>query len=155
MRVERRWKKDDIGKLVGDLERDLVEKAGRFLKKGNAFVDTDKGTIQVPPIGEKATKNVIKISSLGPQLSVEIQLRMEPMIYVIEEEEQHILRTLKNEVEDDIGYLLRRGFSSSLLSIEKLKSLEVNLGTFKVQESDPLPRKIYVGPKRSSALRKS
>ena len=82
---------------------------------------------------------------------VDLRLSMSPKVFVTGEDE--VLRALKDEIADNILYLIRTSFEPQRLLRDKVGLLEFHLGSFKV-ERDGLPTKKYVPPKRRMIIRK-
>ena len=55
---------------------------------------------------------------------------------------------------DDVLFLLWRGFDAGSVSLEGVERFEANLGSLRVHETTPLPRKLYRPPQRGTVLRR-
>jgi hypothetical protein len=82
-----------------------------------------------------------------------LQIQSEVAVYLPPGEEDNVLAVLKDEILDDVVYLLWHGLDPRALS-GPVVPLEANLGSLRVQDTLPLPRKMYRASKRAFVVKK-
>ena len=139
--------------LLGALERDLAKAIDRAVREADAELDPASGVLTVPGLAAKATRNAIRVARRDGGASVGLEIRTEAAVYLPPEQEDSVLAVLKQEVQDDVVYLLWHGLDPRALA-GPLVDLEANLGSLRVQETNPLPRKLYKPAKRALVVKK-
>jgi hypothetical protein len=139
--------------LLGALERDLAQAIDRGVREADAELDTASGVLTVPGLAAKATRNAIRVARQDGAASVDLEIRTEAAVYLPPEQEDSVLAVLRQEVQDDVVYLLWHGLDPRAIA-GPLVDLEANLGSLRVQETNPLPRKLYKPAKRALVVKK-
>ena len=81
-------------------------------------------------------------------------LRLDPTVFVAGTDEDEVLLATRNEILDDILFLLWRGFDASAVDLAGVERFEANLGSLRIHGSSPLPKKLYRAPERATILRR-
>ena len=138
--------------LLGALEREVAGEIERGLRAGDVKLDAANGVLVVPGLAGKAAKNAIEVSRQSGGAAVDLQVRTEVAVYLPSSEED-VLAVLKQEIQDDVVYLLWHGLDPKALA-GPIVDLEANLGSLRVQETNPLPRKLYKPAKRALVVKR-
>lgn len=139
--------------LLGALERDVAKALDRALREADAELDAATGVLAVPGFAAKATRNAIKVSRQDGSVVVDLQVHSEAAVYLPPEQEDAVLAVLKQEIQDDVVYLLWHGLNPLALA-GPIADLEANLGSLRVQETNPLPKKLYKPSRRALVVKK-
>ncbi len=139
--------------LLAALEREASREIGRALQEKDAELDTASGVLTVPGLKGKSTRNALRLTPKAGKAHIELQIRSEAAVYLPPEEEDGVLAVLKDEILDDVVYLLWHGIDPRAL-VGPIVSIEANLGSLRVQDTSPLPRKMYRGSRRAIVIRK-
>lgn len=103
-------------------------------------------------------KSVIKVERDGNGILAKISISLFPEVYTNWTDANDLAVAMRNEIGDDIAYLMWTPLSSSHFEEDlhlRLKKLELHLGNFKVREIEKsLPRKMYIEPGRKMLLKK-
>jgi hypothetical protein len=136
--------------VVASLERKVSADLDRALKSASV----GRGTVALAGLDSEAVRNRLLIEPSGGRHRVVLTLRLEPAVYVAGGDEEEVLRAMRNEILDDIVFLLWRGFDASAVDLEGMERFEANLGSLRVHGSSPLPKKLYRAPERATVLRR-
>jgi hypothetical protein len=139
--------------LVAALEREVSQEVGRALREKDAELDTATGVLKVPGLVGKATKNAIRVVPGSGKAHVELQVRSEIAVYLAAEEADMVLAVLRDEVLDSVVFLLWHGLDPRAL-VGPVVATEANLGSLRVHETNPLPKKMYKPSGRALVVRK-
>lgn len=139
--------------LVGALEREASLEITRAFREKEAKLDAASGAVKVPGFAGAATRNAIRVTPADSKTRAELQIASEVAVYVPPEEKDNVLTVLKDEILDTVVYLLWHGLDPRGLS-GPVVPIEANLGSLRVQETNPLPRKVYKPSRRAIVVRK-
>ncbi len=137
--------------IPGYLEQQMLALVEKNTKGDGMKVRRDARTIEVPALQGGASSNTLRITRDGTA-TIELELTLEPVVYVRSESSDDLRTTIKNEILDDVVFLLWNSVGGSTVSLEGLKSFEANLGNFRIHETNPLPKKIFKPPKRAAVM---
>jgi hypothetical protein len=140
----------DTAGVVTALERKVSADLDRAVKSATV----GRGTVTLDGLASGATRNRLMIEREDGRYRVELSLRLEPAVFVAGSDEDEVLRATRNEILDDVLFLLWRGFDASAVDLKGVERFEANLGSLSVHETNPLPRKVYRAPKRATVLRR-
>jgi len=143
-------RKTSASEVVAALERKVSEDLDRAI----ASASVQRGTVTLPGLDAKAGRNRLLIEPSGDRHRADLSLRLEPAVYVARGDEAEALRAIRNEILDDIVFLLWRGFDASAVDLAGVERFEANLGSLRIHASNPLPKKIYRAPERATILRR-
>lgn len=138
--------------LLAALEREASQEVGRALRAKDVRIDATKGAVVVPGLAGTSSRNAIRVTPAEGKARFDLQIGSEVVIYVPPKEE-NVLAVLKDEILDTIVYLLWNGLDPRTLS-GPVVPLEANLGSLRVQETNPLPKKMYRSSRRAIVVRK-
>lgn len=153
LRVQGTLKIAAMDGLLGALERDLGRTIDRAVREADAELDTASGVLTIPGLAAKATRNAIRVSRRDGAVSADLEIRTEAAVYLPPEQEDSVLAVLRQEVQDDVVHLLWHGLDPRALA-GPIVDLEANLGSLRVQEANPLPRKLYKAARRALVVKK-
>ncbi len=153
LRVRRTLAVDRMEGLVGALERELSEELAAALRGAEADLDPKAGALRVPGLEGNAARNALVVTRSDGAAKVDLQIRSEVTVYLPEAQEDDALTVLREEIQDDVVYLLWHGLDPKALT-GPVADLEANLGSLRVQETNPLPKKLYKAAKRSLVVKK-
>lgn len=139
--------------LLGALEREVAREIDRGLRAADAELDPAAGVLAVPGLAGKASRNMLKVSRQGGGASVDLEIHTEAAVYLPPAQEDEVLAVLKQEIQDDVVYLLWHGLDPKALA-GPVVDLEANLGSLRVQAANPLPRKLYKPAKRALVVKR-
>jgi len=142
--------KTTASEIVASLERKVSDDLDRAL--ASASVET--GSVTLPGLDSKTIRNRLLIEPSGDRHRANLSLRLEPAVYVAPGDASEVLRAIRNEILDDIVFLLWRGFDASAVDLEGVERFEANLGSLRIHGSSPLPKKLYRAPERATILRR-
>ncbi len=142
--------KTDAGGVVAALERRVSADLDRAVKGAT----TAEGVVTLAGLEGRAIRNRLLIEPSDGRQRVDLALRLEPAVFVAERDSSEVLRAMRNEILDDVLFLLWRGFDAGSVSLDGVERFEANLGSLRVHETAPLPRKLYRPPKRGTVLRR-
>src|SRR5439155_1208378 len=91
---------------------------------------TDDATLKSLAAG--ATRNRLTIAREDGRYRVELSLHLDPAVFVVGSEEDEVLRATRNEILDDVLFLLWRGFDASAVDLTGVERFEANLGSLSV-----------------------
>ncbi len=140
-----------VDQVPGYLEQEMLALIERDLRGDGMRVKKDSRTVNVPALQGGAESNTLAISRQGSTVTIELEMMLEPTVYVRGGNTEDLRTALKNEILDDIVFLLWNSLGGQL-SLDGVKSFEANLGSFRVHETNPLPKKIFKPPKRAAVL---
>ncbi len=138
--------------LLGALEREIAREIEKGLRAGDAEFDAAKGTLRIPGLAGNAATNAIRVHRQGGGAAVDLQVHTEVAVY-LPPTEAEVLAVLKQEIQDDVVYLLWHGLDPKALT-GPVVDLEASLGSLRVQETNPLPRKLYKPAKRALVVKR-
>jgi len=139
--------------LVAALEREVSREIGLALREEDTELDTATGVLKVPGLAGNATRNAVRVTTEAGKAHMELQIRSEIAVYLAADEEDTILAVLRDEVLDSIVFLLWHGLDPRALS-GPVVPIEANLGSLRVHETNPLPKKMYRASKRALVVKK-
>lgn len=139
--------------LLGALERDLGTEVDRTLKEADAVLDPASGVLKVPGFRGESSRNAITVTRAEGGAAVDLQIRTEAAVFLSKDQRDDVLAVLRHEIQDDVVYLLWHGLDPRALE-GPVVDLEANLGSLRVQETNPLPRKLYKPSKRALVVKK-
>lgn len=142
--------KTDVAGIVAALEKRVSTELDRAVKSAGV----SKGVVTLAGLDSGATRSRLLIEPTDGRQRVQLSLRIEPAVYVAERDDEAVLRAMRNEILDDVLFLLWRGFDAASVRLSEVASFEANLGTLRVVERGPLPRKLYRPPERGTVLRR-
>jgi hypothetical protein len=140
----------DTAGVVTALERKVSADLDRAVKSATV----GRGTVTLGGLASGATRNRLTIAREDGRYRVELSLHLDPAVFVAGSDEDEVLRATRNEILDDVLFLLWRGFDASAVDLTGVERFEANLGSLSVHETSPLPRKVYRAPNRASVLRR-
>ena len=139
--------------LLAAVEREVEREIDRALREADAELDTATGTLSVPGFRGKANRNALKVEPRDGRVGVELHVRTEAVVYLPPAEEDEVLAVLKQEIRDDVVFLLWHGVEARAL-VGPVVGLEANLGSLRVQETNPLPKKLYKASRRALVVKR-
>ncbi len=142
--------KTDVAGIVAALEKRVSSELDRAVKSAAVA----KGVVTLAGLDSGATRSRLMIEPTDGRQSVHLSLRIEPAVYVAERSDEAVLGAMRNEILDDVLFLLWRGFDAAAVRLSEVAHFEANLGTLRVVERSPLPRKLYRAPERATVLRR-
>ncbi len=142
--------KTDVAGIVAALEKRVSAELDRAVRSAGV----SKGVVTLAGLDSGATRSRLLIEPTDGRQRVQLSLRIEPVVYVAERDDEAVLRAMRNEILDDVLFLLWRGFDAGSVRLSGVASFEANLGTLRVVERSPLPRKLYRPPERGTVLRR-
>jgi len=101
----------------------------------------------------KATKNAIRVAPAPGKAHVNLQIRSEIAVYLAAEEDA-VLAVLREEVLDSVVFLLWHGLDPRALT-GPVVPLKAHLGSLRVHETNPLPKKMYRASKRALVVKRA
>ncbi len=140
----------DVAGVVAALERAVSSELDRAVRTASV----SRGLVTLPELDSGATRNRLVIAPSDGRQGVRLSLRVEPAVFVAERDDEAVLRAMRNEILDDALFLLWRGFDAGSVDLAGVSRFEANLGTLRVHEARPLPRKVYRAPERGTVLRR-
>jgi len=150
--LSREAKPARVDHVPGFLEQEMLGLVEKDMRGDGLKVRKDTHTIEIPALQGGAESNTLRISRDGGVATVELEMVLEPIIYVRGGSSDELRTAIKNEILDDVAFLLWSSLGGGEVSLEGTRSFEANLGSFRVHESSPLPRKIFKPPKRMAVL---
>ncbi len=142
--------KTDVAGIVAALERRVSADLDRAVRSA----EVSKAAVALPGLESGATRSRLLIEPTDGRERVQLTLRIEPVVYVAEKGDDAVLAAMRNEILDDVLFLLWRGFDAAAVKLSGVASFEANLGTLRVVDRSPLPRKVYRPPERGTVLRR-
>ena len=136
--------------VPGFLEQEMLALVEKSVKGDGLKVNKDEGVVNLPTLQGGAEANTFRYARDGATATIELEMMLEPVVYVLGENVEDLRTAVKNEILDDVVYLMWHSVGASSLSLDGIKSFEANLGSFRVYETSPLPRKIFKPPKRGA-----
>ena len=158
-RVSLRWaQKVSAGTLhgaVSALETELRHRLERSVAAGGEIVEEEgELTVHLPELDGGAKKSAIRVERKDGGWSAELELLLHPTVFTATED-SGLLEALRDEVQDDAGFLLQRALGDRAVDLKDVGHFEATLGTIKVQDQKPLPLKVFRAPKRGAVLRRA
>ena len=138
--------------LLGALEHDVAKAVDRAMRS-DAELDRATGALAVPGLVGDAAKNAITVSRHDGGASFDLQIHTEAAVYLPPTQEDDVLAVMKQEIQDDVVYLLWHGLDPKALA-GPVVEFEANLGSLHVQETNPLPKKLYKPSKRALVVKR-
>jgi len=138
--------------VPGYLEQEMLALVERNTRGDGLKVKKDSNMIEVPALQGGAESNSLLITMNGSVATVELEMVLEPVVYVRGGNIEDLRTAIKNEILDDVVFILWNSIGGGSASLEGIKSFEANLGSFRVHETNPLPKKIFKAPRRSAVL---
>ncbi len=132
----------------------LEKKVSADLDRAVRSASVGRGTVELDGLGAGAIRNRLVIQRDDDAHRVELSLRLDPTVFVAGSDEDEVLLATRNEILDDVLFLLWRGFDASAVDLAGVERFEANLGSLSVHETTPLPKKVYRAPKRATVLRR-
>jgi proteasome lid subunit RPN8/RPN11 len=157
---ERAMDRRSLPNLMTELGRELTEHIDSTidvdsLRLRNIPKKRRRSDSLLPALGGK--ENVFRTAEDDGKIRAEVHIKLNPVIYTSSKEEAEIQKALRNEIIDDSACLVWKLLSSETLDKLKgsVKTVEIGLGSFEIEEDGPLPQKVYCAPERSVARKKS
>ena len=141
-----------VDSVPGYLEQEMLALIERDLRGDGLRVNKESNTIEVPALQGGAESNSLAITKSGSTAMIELEMILEPIVFVRGGNVEDLRTAVKNEILDDVVFLLWHSLGGGSSSLEGVKSFEANLGSFRVHETSPLPKKIFKPPKRAAVL---
>jgi len=138
--------------LVGAIEVEVAKAVDRGLR-GDVKLNPATGALSVPGLRGDAANNAVAVRRQGDGVSVDLQIRIEAAVYLPPAQEDEVAAVLRQEVLDDIVYLLWHGLDPKALS-GPIADLDANLGFLLIQETNPLPKKLFKPSKRALVVKR-
>ena len=142
--------KTGLAGVIAALERRVSADLDRAVKSASV----GRAAVEFPGFDAAATRNGLLIEPSDGRLRVELSLALAPAVFVAGKDDAEVLLAMRNEVLDDVLFLLWRGFDTGSVSLDGVARFEANLGSLRVHEGSPLPKKLYRAPKRGTVLRR-
>jgi len=139
--------------LLGALEHDVAKLVDRAMRSSDAKLDAATGALAVPGLSGNAATNAIRVNRGDGGATVDLQIHTEAAVYVPPTGKADLLAVMTHEVQDDVVYLLWHGLDAKAL-VGPVVDLEASLGSLRVQETNPLPRKLYKPAKRALVVKR-
>ena len=140
-----------VGQIPGYLEQEMLALIEKDLRGDGMRVKKDSMIVDVPALQGGAESNTLTVSRQGSTVTIELEMMLEPTVYVRGGSIEDLRTALKNEILDDIVFLLWNSLGGQI-SLEGAKNFESSLGSFRIHETSPLPKKIFKPPKRAAVL---
>ena len=138
--------------LLGALERDVARLIDRAMR-GDAVLNAATGALTVPGLHGNTATNAIRVNCDDGGAAVDLQIHTEAAVYLPPSQKEDVLAVMRQEIQDDVVYLLWHGLDPKALA-GPVVDLEANLGSLRVQETNPLPRKLYKPAKRALVVKR-
>jgi hypothetical protein len=135
------------GYLIDYIYRNIEESEVKFESVTEKRCNVRLYAFEEEPVGD----NIIRIEQRGNSYHVNLRLRISPEVFVTRRED--VLRAMRDEIADNILYLIRKSFKPTYLGDGKIGLLEFHLGNFRTDKYE-YPTKSYVPPKRRMIMRK-
>ena len=132
----------------------LEKKVSADLDRAVRSATVGRGAVELDGLGTGSIRNRLVIQREDGRHRVELSLRLDATVFVAGADEDEVLLATRNEILDDILFLMWRGFDASAVDLAGVERFEANLGSLSVHETNPLPRKVYRAPKRATVLRR-
>ena len=139
--------------LLGALEREVAREIEAGLRAADAELEPKSGVLRIPGLAGKATKTAIRVSRQTGGAGVDLQIHTGVAVYLPPANAAEVLAVMKQEIQDDVVYLLWHGLDAKALA-GPIVDLEANLGSLRVQETNPLPKKLFKPAKRSLVVKR-
>ena len=150
--LSRETKLSKVEHIPGFLEQEMHDLVEKGLKGDRLKARKDARTIEIPALQGGAESNSLRISRNGGTAKVELEMLLEPIVYVRGGSLDELRTAIKNEILDDVAFLLWSSLGGGKVSLEGTRSFEASLGSFRIHETIPLPRKIFKPPKRTAVI---
>ncbi|MEE9223856.1 MAG: hypothetical protein V3U51_03810 [Thermoplasmata archaeon] len=158
--MEREVSHVDMGDVIGIASRELMNHVRKKLKEDGPSVS--KGTINRRyrnsrrNVSSRSRDNVLRISRENDSVKSEAYITLSSAVYTAKEDEKEIDSAMREEILDNIAYLL---WKLSLSELPDMKSgwatAEVHLGSIEIDETGSLPRKRFQTPERGITIKRS
>jgi len=142
--------KTDVAGVVAALEKRVSADLDRAVKSATV----SRSVVTLAGLDSGAARNRLLVEPSDGRHEVDLSLRIEPAVFVAGRDEGEVLDAMRNEILDDVLYLLWRGFDAAAVDLSGVSRFEANLGTLRVHETRPLPKKLYRAPERGTVLRR-
>jgi len=139
--------------LLGAVEAQVAKAVDRSVREADSKLDAATGALFVPGLRGSAARNAIIVRRHEGGAMVDLQVRTEAAVYLPPKQERDVVGVLRQEIQDDIVYLLWHGLDPKALA-GPVVDLDANLGSLLVQETNPLPRKLYKPSKRALVVKR-
>lgn len=128
--------------LLAAAEKLVARAVVQAIRDRDATVDLDAGAVRIPRLAGDAKRNVVRVDPTRGGARIALEIRLRAVVYLPRGSEPEVLRILKEEIEDDIVYLLWHGLAPDAIR-GPVAALEADLGSLRVNETNPLPRRVY------------
>jgi hypothetical protein len=149
-----------VGDVIGTASRELMDHVRKKLKKEGPTVAG--GTINRRYRNSRRNMvsgshdNILRIVRENESIRSEADIVLHPAVYTALEDEKEIDSAMKEEILDNIAYLLWKLSSSKLPDLKKRwTSAEIHLGNIEIDESGSLPKKRFQTPERGITIKRS
>jgi hypothetical protein len=156
--TEREMEGVDAKDVIGTASRGLVDHVRERLSAGGPSVDDGsiKRRYRNSKQGIQNTDNVLRIQRQGESIRTESHITLSSAVYTAHEDEKEIAAAMKEEILDNIAFLLWKLSSSKLPRMErKWTTAEIHLGNIEIDESGSLPKKRFQIPERGITIKRS
>jgi hypothetical protein len=158
--MEKKIEDVDMGDIIGIASTDLMEHVRKKLKEDGPSVAD--GTINRRyrnsrrNIAAGSRDNILKIVKEGKSIMSEAHITLSSAVYTAKEDEKEIDQSMKEEILDNIAFLLWKLSSSKLPDMKRRWSTaEIHLGNIEIDESGSLPKKRFQTPERGITIKRS
>lgn len=148
----------DAADIVGTASRGLVDYVRNSLSEDSPSIEN--GTIKRRYRNSKQRAedidNVLKIRREGESIRTEYHITLSSSVYTAHEDDKDIETAMKEEILDNIAFLLWKLSSSKLPGMDKKWTTAIiHLGDMEVDESGSLPKKRFQIPERGITIKRS
>jgi proteasome lid subunit RPN8/RPN11 len=154
LQVTREVRPEGVRGLVAALESELRDRLAEATKtEPTVHEENGHPMISLPGLDGGARHSAIRITREDGGLKAEMELLLRPTVFV-PEGDPDLVPTMRDEIHDDVAYLLWQALGDRIQDVGDLAYFETNLGTLRLREKRRLPVKEYRPPKRRSVLRR-
>jgi hypothetical protein len=150
----------DVGNVIGGVSKELMDHVRKKLKKDGPSVS--KGTINRRyknsrrNISPKSRDNVLKIFKDNDSIRSDAHITLNSSVYTGKEDEKEIDHAMREEILDNIAFLLWKLSASKLPDMKKQwTTAEIHLGNIEIDEGGSLPKKRFQIPERGITVKRS
>jgi len=156
--VERELGDLGIGDVIDYASRELMEQVRSKLGKEGPSLQS--GTINRRYRNSRRKvaqgENILRIFREDDSTRTEAHISLSPAVYTAEEDEKEIDKAMREEILDNVAFLLWKLSSSRMQNIrKKWSSAEIHLGGIEIDESESLPKKRFETPERGITIKRS
>jgi hypothetical protein len=150
----------EVDDIIGIASRELMDRAKKELGKGGCSIEEGTVNRRYAKSRRRRTQapkaNILSIFKDNNHIRSEAHISLSSAVYTAGADEKEVDRAMKEEMLDNIAYLLWK-LSTSEFSLKRRKwsSVEIHLGSIEIDESGPLPRKTFQMPERGITIKRS